>query len=321
MDETAYAKINLALHVRERRPDGYHRIETIFAFCEDGDGLSVQKAGEVALQNPSPLWGGAGVGVPDEVRRAAAPRTPHPAVSATFSHKGRRVSGLSLNIEGPFGDALGEEGDNLVLRAARALAERYRVTKGAHLVLDKRLPVASGIGGGSADAAAALRLLARFWGLEARGEDLLSIAAELGADVPACLLSRTMRGEGRGDVLMPWEARGLAGTPVLLVNPGVAVSTAAVFARWDGIDRGPLPDDPAQGRNDLEAPAIAIAPVIAEVLEALSGCGGVRLARMSGSGATCFALFDSDAARDAAATEIGRAHPGWWHLATRLRRD
>ncbi len=176
MEETAYAKINLALHVRERRPDGYHRIETVFAFAEDGDRLRVE-AGE----------------------------------------------GLTLGVEGPFAGALAGEGDNLVMRAARALAARYGVTKGARLTLDKRLPVASGIGGGSADAAAGLRLLVRFWGLEAREADLLAIAGGLGADVPACLLSRTMRGEGRGDTLTPWVGMGLAGMPLLLVNPGAAV--------------------------------------------------------------------------------------------------
>lgn len=273
MDEIAYAKINLALHVRERRPDFYHRIETIFAFAEDGDVLHVEET----------------------------------------------ASELTLDVSGPFASALAGEGDNLVLRAARALAGRYGVTRGARLTLDKRLPVASGIGGGSADAAAALRLLARFWELGATEAELLELAADLGADVPACLLSRRVRGEGRGDSLTSLMSDALAETPLLLVNPGVAMSTASVFAAWDGVDRGPLPDDPAQGRNDLQSPAIAIAPVIAEVLEALRDCDSVRLARMSGSGATCFALFDSADARDAASAAIARAHPGWWRLATRLR--
>jgi 4-diphosphocytidyl-2-C-methyl-D-erythritol kinase len=272
MRETGYAKINLALHVRERRPDGYHRIETIFAFAEHGDVLRVE-AGE----------------------------------------------GLSLQIEGLFAGALAGESDNLVLRAALALAGRFSVTKGARLVLDKRLPVASGIGGGSADAAAALRLLTRFWELEAREGDLLAIARSLGADVPACLLSRTMRGEGKGDELAPWQGTSLAGTPLLLVNPGIGLSTAEVFARWSGEDRGPLPDDPAEGRNDLEPPAVALEPLISDVLDALRSGTGVRLARMSGSGATCFALFGSEADRDAAAAHIRATQPGWWLLASRLR--
>jgi 4-diphosphocytidyl-2-C-methyl-D-erythritol kinase len=232
-------------------------------------------------------------------------------LQATFSHKGRRSSPpriserLSLAIEGPFAaDLKADESDNLILRAARALADRYGVAKGAHLTLDKRLPIASGIGGGSADAAVA---------------DLRALAGELGADVPACLLSRTMRGAGRGDALTPWEHKNLAGTPLLLVNPNVAASTAKVFARWDGLDCGPLPDDPAEGRNDLERPAMALVPDIADVLAALRACAGVGLARMSGSGATCFALFEDEAARDAAAAEIAAANPGWWQLATRLR--
>jgi 4-diphosphocytidyl-2-C-methyl-D-erythritol kinase len=266
--ETAYAKINLALHVRAREPDGYHRIETIFAFAEDGDLLSAEKS-----------------------------------------------DGLSLAISGPFADALAEEGDNLVLRAARTLADRCGVRAGAALKLDKRLPVASGIGGGSADAAAALRLLRRFWGLEIDDYGLHGIAATLGADVPACLYSRTLRGEGRGDILLPFEAPGLAGLPLLLVNPRVPVSTAAVFRAWDGIDCGPLADWTG-GRNDLERAARVLAPEIGSVLEALSDA---RIARMSGSGATCFALFDRAADRDAAAARIGASHPKWWSLATRVR--
>jgi 4-diphosphocytidyl-2-C-methyl-D-erythritol kinase len=272
MEEIAWAKVNLALHVRERRPDGYHEIETIFAFAEDGDRLRVEP--------------------------------------------GER---LSLAIEGPFAGALAGESDNFVLRGARALASRYAMATGAHLTLDKRLPVASGIGGGSADAAAALRLLVRFWGIEAEEKDLLALAAGLGADVPACLLSRTMRGEGRGDRLASWDGTPLAGTPLLLVNPGTALSTAEVFVRWDGVDCGPLPANPAEGRNDLEPAAIAVAPMIAEVLDALRTCRDVDLVRMSGSGATCFALFASEAARDAAATQIPSTHPGWWLLSSRLR--
>jgi 4-diphosphocytidyl-2-C-methyl-D-erythritol kinase len=272
MEETGYAKLNLALHVRERRPDGYHRIETIFAFAEHGDRL-----------------------------RVAAGK------------------GIGLDVEGPFASALDGEADNLVLKAARALAGGCGVAAGARLVLDKRLPVASGIGGGSADAAAALRLLVRFWELDASQADLLAIAGGLGADVPACLLSRTLRGEGKGDELAPFPDGGLAGAPLLLVNPGVALSTAAIFAGWDGADRGGLPPDPVEGRNDLEAPAIALAPVIDELLDALRKREGVRLARMSGSGATCFALFASEAERDAAAAAIGRDRPGWWRFSSRLR--
>jgi 4-diphosphocytidyl-2-C-methyl-D-erythritol kinase len=254
MREIAYAKINLALHVRAREPDGYHRIETIFAFCEDGDVLTAEEK-----------------------------------------------EGLSLFFTGPFADALRDEPDNLVLRAARAV-EAGNVA----LTLDKRLPVAAGLGGGSADAAAALRLLGHGAAMD--------VAAALGADVPACLLSRTARGEGRGDVVEPLGL-GLAGMPVLLVNPGVALSTAAVFAAWDGVDRGPL-GDWESGRNDLETPARRLVPQIADMLHALSGA---RIARMSGSGATCFGLFESEAARDAAAARIAAAYPRWWLSQTRLR--
>jgi 4-diphosphocytidyl-2-C-methyl-D-erythritol kinase len=252
MGETAYAKINLALHVRAREPDGYHRIETLFAFCEDGDVLS--------------------------------------AVAADT---------LSLDVTGPFAGALGE--GNLVLDAARALGVK------AALTLDKRLPVAAGIGGGSADAAATLRLLG--------GAGRTDIAASLGADVPACLLSRTSRGEGRGDHILPVEIEGLAGTPILLVNPGVPLATSAVFAAWDGVDRGPLRDW-EEGRNDLEPAAIGLVPAIGAVFDSLSDA---RIARMSGSGATCFGLYASEAGRDAAAARIRATHPAWWVSQTRLR--
>jgi 4-diphosphocytidyl-2-C-methyl-D-erythritol kinase len=257
MHETAYAKLNLALHVRAREQGGYHRIETVFAFCADGDVLS------------------------------AAPG-----------------DGLSLAVTGPFAEALAGEADNLVLRAARALG-----ADDVALTLEKNLPVASGIGGGSADAAAALRLLG------GDRDDLFEIAASLGADVPACLASRTARGEGRGDRLSFIEDARLAGIPVLLVNPRVALSTAAVFAAWDRKDRGPL-SDWREGRNDLEAPARRLVPEIGAVLDSLSGA---TLARMSGSGATCFGLFDSEAARDQARARITAERPGWWTRATRLK--
>ena len=254
--------------MRARRADGYHEIETVFAFCEHGDALAVAEGVE-----------------------------------------------LALDIVGDFaaGPAPGE--DNLVLRAGRALRERCRVAAGARLTLDKRLPVAAGLGGGSADAAAALRLLTRWWELAAEDADLLDIAASLGADVPACLLSRPMRGDGRGDVLTSFDDAGLAGTPVLLVNPRVPLSTAAVFAAWDGVDRGPL-GDWRDGRNDLAPAAIALVPEIGEALAALAGA---ETARMSGSGATCFGLYRTKAARDADAVAIAAAHPHWWQLKTRLR--
>lgn len=271
--EAAPAKLNLALHVRERMADGYHRLETIFAFAEDGDRLSVSPAKQ-----------------------------------------------LSLEIAGPFAAGLSAGADNLVLRAAALLSEAAGVGEGAALVLEKKLPVAAGIGGGSADAAAALRLLQRFWNTDV---DLMPIAARLGADVPACLIGKPVRGEGRGDALTAVSDIGLSGRPLLLVNPGVAMPTGPVFAGWDGIDRGALGGGGAlpaarAGRNDLEAPAIAIAPVIGELIDWLKRRHGVVLARMSGSGATCFALFDRAEDRDRAADEAARQWPGAWRLASRI---
>jgi 4-diphosphocytidyl-2-C-methyl-D-erythritol kinase len=303
MRETAYAKLNLALHVRAREPDGYHRIETVFAFCEDGDEL---EAGEPRQPNRIDLdvagafaeaLSPAGRGLGEGAQRSCSSREaepPHP------SHL-------------PAGDR--EHSGNLVHRAASALAQRFGITRGVRLRLDKRLPVAAGIGGGSADAAAALRLLVRWWELPGDDPALHEIARSLGADVPACLASRTVGGEGRGDVLTEVDGSALTGRPVLLVNPRVPVPTGPVFAAWDGVDRGPL-GSALVGRNDLEAAARAIAPVIGDVLEALAGA---PIAAMSGSGASCFGLYEIETDRDAAAARIAAARPHWWLLRTRLR--
>ena len=264
--EPAPAKLNLALHVRGKRPDGRHELETLFAFCTDGDLLRAEPA-----------------------------------------------DGLSLDVTGPFADVLEGERDNLVLRAARLLAERAGVEAGAALTLVKNLPVASGIGGGSADAAAALRLLVRMWNIDPAHAS--AVAPELGADVPACLLSMTARGGGVGDELTLVNDPGIFGQPVLLVNPLVPVATRSVFAAWGGVDRGPLRDW-REGRNDLEAPARDIAPQIGDALDWLGAQRGATFVRMSGSGATCFALFADEASRDRA---TATCPSDWWHLATFLR--
>lgn len=264
--EIAPAKLNLALHVRGRLSDGRHSIETVFAFCTDGDRLT----GEAADQ-------------------------------------------MSLDVTGPFAAELSTEKDNLVLGAARALAEAARVKCAARLQLAKNLPVASGIGGGSADAAAALRLLTALWSIDPRYAE--EVAPALGSDVPACLLSLPARGEGAGDQLETLSLPELAGRPVLLVNPRVALSTREVFAKWDGEDHGPL-DDWRDGRNDLEAAAIGLVPQIETVLIWLGAQKGAKFVRMSGSGATCFALFETEEARDSAAEAVPRE---WWRLPTFLR--
>ena len=275
--EAAPAKLNLALHVRRRRADGYHDIESLFAFCRTGDLIELA-----------------------------------PASQNRFI------------VTGPYAAALGSDPDdrwtdNLVTRAADAFAARFEVKQAHRIILTKNLPVASGLGGGSADAAATLRALARLHGVSLDDSELQAEAATLGADVPACLLGETTLGRGRGDLLQPIP--GLPGTPTLLVNPGVPVSTAAVFAGWDGIDRGPigagdLLEAARAGRNDLEAPARAVAPAIDAVLDLLSCCSGILLARMSGSGATCFALFDHERARASAACSAEER--GWWCVETEL---
>lgn len=266
--ETAYAKINLALHVRARRADGYHELETLFAFAEDGDRLS-----------------------------------------------GRLADDLSLTISGQQASALAAGEDNLALRAARGLKLATGIRQGAALHLEKNLPVAAGLGGGSADAAATLRILARLWGIAPNGPAIMEVAQSLGADVPACVRSETCFGRGRGNALAPFRDPALTGAPLLLVNPGIPLLTGPVFAGWDGIDRGAL--DPARwrnSRNDLTDPAIALVPEIAEMLALLAAQPGANFVRMSGSGASCFALFDDIEARDAAARTLP-----FWHMASRLR--
>lgn len=263
--EPAPAKLNLALHVRGKRDDGRHELETLFAFCTDGDLLYAEPA-----------------------------------------------DNLSLTVMGRFAEGLDGD-DNLVLRAARGLQKASGTAAGAALTLDKRLPIASGIGGGSADAGAALRLLTRLWKVDPAHASAVALA--LGADVPACLLSLTARGEGVGERLTLVDDPTIAGTPVLLVNPLVALSTGAVFAAWDGVDRGPL-DEWREGRNDLEASARALVPEIGEVLKWLKPRAGANFVGMSGSGATCFALFDDELARLTAAAACPAT---WWHLATFLR--
>jgi 4-diphosphocytidyl-2-C-methyl-D-erythritol kinase len=266
LSEPAPAKLNLALHVRGRLPDGRHAIETVFAFCTDGDRIEAE---------PS--------------------------------------NALSLDIRGPFSADLDGGDDNLVLRAARALAGAANVDPKSSLILTKRLPVASGVGGGSADAAAALRLLIRLWDIDPNVAE--GVAPHIGSDVPACLLSVTARGTGAGDELQLVDDPSIAGTPVLLVNPSIELSTRDVFAAWDGVDRGPL-GDWRGGRNDLEAPATSLVPQIVDVLDWLNNREGANFVRMSGSGATCFALFDSEKARDSAAAACPAE---WWHLASFLR--
>ena len=268
MRETAYAKINLALHVRRRREDGYHELETLFAFVDRGDVLTA---------------------------RAAEQDT--------------------LHQQGEFAEAMGLPFGNLAMRALTSLPR----PTGIEIAIEKNLPVAAGLGGGSADAGAVFRIVREMYGLP---DDWQARAAKLGADVPACVESRTCIGRGTGTELEPADDS-LAGTAVLLVNPRTPLATGPVFAAWDGEDRGPLPEGNAriialEGRNDLETPAISLVPEIADVLSTMRGTSPF-LARMSGSGATCFALYETDDERDEAAAQIAAEHPDWWRMKGNLR--
>jgi 4-diphosphocytidyl-2-C-methyl-D-erythritol kinase len=283
--EEARAKVNLTLRVIGRRTDGYHDLESVVAFCDCADRLTLASAPE-----------------------------------------------LDLTTTGPRAEDCGEPSDNLVLKAARLLGERVNDLKAGKFTLDKVLPVAAGIGGGSADAAAALRLLARANNLALDDPRIIEVAKLTGADVLVCLPSRACVMTGIGETLQPLS---LPKMPCVLVNPSLPVATKHVFAAL-GLRNGELrvgatdvllqdrswSESAASidewiavlgdGGNDLEAPAMRIQPVIREVLSALGAVSGARLARMSGSGATCFAIFNDDADAQRAAEAIRREHPQWW---------
>jgi 4-diphosphocytidyl-2-C-methyl-D-erythritol kinase len=280
--EQAWAKINLTLQIVGRRPNGYHELESLVVFAEVGDSLKIEAAGE-----------------------------------------------LSLSVDGPFAGALQGEGDNLVLRAARALAERAGIAPAAALTLTKNLPVASGIGGGSADAAAALRGLSRLWNISLPAAELEALALRLGADVPVCLRGEAVVMSGIGETLQPVPA--LPPLWLLLVNPGVGVSTAQVFAAREGgfsaVAEPRLPplglaafvDWLAARANDLQGPACRQAPEVVAALAALDEYDDCLLVRMSGSGATCFGLFENENAARQAAEALAVLHPDWWVVPALLR--
>ncbi len=278
------AKVNLTLRVVGRRVDGYHDLESVVAFADCADRLTLSPGSE-----------------------------------------------LDLKMSGPLAGACGETSDNLVLKAARLLGQRVPDMKVGSFTLDKLLPVAAGIGGGSADAAAALRLLAQLNGLALDDERLLQVALATGADVPACLASRACDMTGVGETLLPLS---LPIMPCVMVNPRVPVATKDVFNAL-GLRNGELlvgatdilrgtawPEAGASvedwvevlaaSSNDLEEPAMRIQPVIGEVISALSASNGAWLARMSGSGATCFAIYENTADAGRAADKIRHDHPGWW---------
>ncbi|MBY0382735.1 MAG: 4-(cytidine 5'-diphospho)-2-C-methyl-D-erythritol kinase [Xanthobacteraceae bacterium] len=282
--ERACAKVNLTLRVVGRRPDGYHDLDSIVAFADCADNLSFEPG-------------------PD----------------------------LGLTMTGPGAVACGDTGDNLVIRAAELLKKRLPGLKLGHFTLDKHLPVAAGIGGGSADAAAALRLLANANAIVLDDPRLVDVARATGADVPVCLASHTCVMGGVGDNLTPLN---LPDFPAVLVNPRVGVATKDVFAALglragelrigisDALEAIAIPENEISldawldlligGTNDLEAPALKVQPIIADVLGALRDQHGVKLARMSGSGATCFAIFGTASEAQRAAAAIGKIYPNWW---------
>lgn len=281
----APAKVNLSLHVVGRRDDGYHLLDSLIAFAGVGDTLT------------------------------AAP-----------------ADSLSLHVNGPFAEALAAAlpagAENIVLKAARRLAEAAGVPPRARLTLTKRLPVAAGIGGGSADAAAALLALCRLWDVAPARDDLMALALALGADVPICLHGRAANVSGVGEGIA--DAPALPPAWLVLVNPLVAVSTPEVFRARRGRfnQAAPLTEAPADAAalaealreraNDLTKAAVSLAPEIGTVLVDIGALPGCLLARMSGSGATCFGLFAAEAEARAAAATLAQSRPEWWSAAAPL---
>jgi 4-diphosphocytidyl-2-C-methyl-D-erythritol kinase len=279
----ARAKVNLSLLVVGRRPDGYHLLDSIVAFAGYGDAVAVRPAAD-----------------------------------------------LSLNVDGPTAGLLPAGEDNIVLRAARLLAERAGIAAGAAILLTKRLPVAAGIGGGSADAAAALTALGRLWSVDLPEDAWTGLALALGADVPVCLRGRATRMAGIGEILT--DIPPLPPAWLVLVNPMLPCPTPAVFKGRQGPFSPPMPlesdedliDAAALARalarrgNDLAPAAVALVPAIGAVLDALAARPGCLLARMSGSGATCFGLFAAGSEAAAAAAALAAARPDWWVQAAPL---
>ena len=271
----APAKLNLYLHITGQREDGYHELNSLVAFASICDSVQVRPASE-----------------------------------------------LTLTASGPFADKLKLDEENLVWRAARALQNIAKIDKGAELSLTKNMPVASGIGGGSANAAATIRALIRLWSLKDIGNDLPDIALSLGADVPVCLYGRPALMSGVGELIKP--APKIPSMHLVIINPGDAVSTTAVFKTREGpYSISPEELDEAKSlqeftvqlanlRNDLTAPALIISPVIQEVLIALETTKNCLFARMSGSGATCYGIFETERQAKMAVSRISVKHPDWW---------
>ena len=277
LQQCARAKINLALHVTGQRADGYHVLDTIVTFAETGDRLTFQTGNT-----------------------------------------------LQLTVTGPYSRFLPADTDNIVLKAAQALRSRYGAPEqGASINLEKNLPVASGIGGGSANAAATLRALCTLWRLKPAADDLAELALSLGADVPMCLLQKPARVTGIGEIIEPLS---IAPLHLVLANPGLSISTPDVFNQLAEKENSAIGEmeSPVDGwipfligqRNDLQTAATALCPPVQTCLEALQNCSGSRFERMSGSGATCFAVFDSRTTAIEAANRLNSTHPDWWVVAT-----
>jgi len=275
LSRLAKAKVNLFLHITGRRDDGYHLLESLVCFPECGDVLEVLP-----------------------------------------SHR------LSLQETGPFAGKMGPWQDNLILKAAEMLQRNYGIVEGAEIHITKNLPVASGIGGGSSDAATVLHLLVKLWNINASDQELMALGAELGADLPVCLFARAALMSGIGEVISP--VKKIPSLGMLLVNPGITVSTQEIFRNlgpvvpqidipdMEGLSNTAFVQMLKECRNDLQAGAVRVAPSILCVLAKLEGLDACLLSRMSGSGATCFGLFDTVEQAELAKDILQKTEPRWW---------
>ena len=271
----AKAKVNLFLHITGRRGDGYHLLESLVCFPDCGDVLKVLPSNRLSLQET-----------------------------------------------GPFSGQMGPWQDNLILKAAGLLKRKYGVVEGAEIHITKNLPVASGIGGGSSDAATVLHLLVKLWNINISDQELMDLGAELGADLPICLYGNLAMMSGIGEVISPVKA--IPSLAMLLVNPGITVSTQAIFGSLgpivpkidipdvEGLSKGAFIQMLKGCRNDLQAGAVRVAPSISTVLSKLDGLDTCLLSQMSGSGATCFGLFDTVKQAELAKDILQKTEPGWW---------
>ena len=310
MINTARAKVNLYLHVAGKRDDGYHLLDSLVTFASVGD--------ELSICHPERPEGVEGSHSFKTVIPASDSASRDPSATANAFAQDDRIS---LKIDGNFSNSLSNYNDNLIIRAAHALADEFNITPKAHITLTKNLPIGAGIGGGSSDAATSLKLLNKLWNINANDEKLAEIGLKLGSDIPVCIYNDDCKISGIGEVIEPVK---LPHIPLVLVNPRVEISSAEIYQK--GVDKYSgkvnLPNNFRNieelsnflktTNNDLYPNALSQAPILADVLAEITSQAGGLFANMSGSGSTCFGIFEDDEMAKLAIENIGKKKPDWW---------